>query len=551
MKLMPASKRGVDAAPRPGRRSTPPAVGEPRAEADLRDLQAAVAELSVSHGERSVPRSRLTRCRRDARLVARCVDGEAGGRSSTCAAECGTVVRPLARPLPRLRRVRDDASRRPRRSAAAPRRRSRAAAAPPRRRRRRGGRARSPTGVPELDRVLGGGLVPASLVLVGGEPGVGKSTLLLVGARRDLARPARAARHRRGVGRAGEAARRAARRLRRRRDPRRDRARRRLRDARARAAGRLRDRLGADALVVRRSARRPARSRRCARRPARLLRVSKEAGVATFLVGHVTKDGSVAGPARARAPRRLRAPVRGRPLPRPSHPARGQEPLRLDERARRLRDDRRRASSACPTRRRSSASTHAGRDRRGRHLHARGHAAAAARDPVARRADRPRDAAAGRHGRRPEAPRDDRRGARAPRRAAARRRPTSSSTSPGGVRIDEPGADLGIALAIASAAKGVPVREGLAAFGEIGLTGPPAARRPRPTGGSRSAGSSASSRARAGRDEGRRSRRETLSAGAGGGARPKPALSRDFLKTLKSGAFAGFLLPCRPRRWSP
>src|SRR2546430_2115098 len=41
----------------------------------------------------------------------------------------------------------------------------------------------------------------------------------------------------------------------------------------------------------------------------------------------------------------------------------------------------------------------------------------------------------------------------------------------GGVRIDEPGADLGIALAIASAAKGVPVREGTAAFGEIGLTG--------------------------------------------------------------------------------
>ena len=35
------------------------------------------------------------------------------------------------------------------------------------------------TGVSELDRVLGGGLVPASLVLVGGEPGVGKSTLLL------------------------------------------------------------------------------------------------------------------------------------------------------------------------------------------------------------------------------------------------------------------------------------------------------------------------------------------------------------------------------------
>ncbi len=36
-----------------------------------------------------------------------------------------------------------------------------------------------PTGVGELDRVLGGGLVPGSVTLVGGEPGVGKSTLLL------------------------------------------------------------------------------------------------------------------------------------------------------------------------------------------------------------------------------------------------------------------------------------------------------------------------------------------------------------------------------------
>jgi len=36
-----------------------------------------------------------------------------------------------------------------------------------------------PTGLPELDRVLGGGLVPGSVTLLGGEPGVGKSTLLL------------------------------------------------------------------------------------------------------------------------------------------------------------------------------------------------------------------------------------------------------------------------------------------------------------------------------------------------------------------------------------
>jgi DNA repair protein RadA/Sms len=41
----------------------------------------------------------------------------------------------------------------------------------------------------------------------------------------------------------------------------------------------------------------------------------------------------------------------------------------------------------------------------------------------------------------------------------------------GGVRIDEPGADLAIALAIASAARGAPVRRATAAFGEIGLTG--------------------------------------------------------------------------------
>lgn len=38
---------------------------------------------------------------------------------------------------------------------------------------------RLPTGLGELDRVLGGGLVPGSLILVGGEPGIGKSTLLL------------------------------------------------------------------------------------------------------------------------------------------------------------------------------------------------------------------------------------------------------------------------------------------------------------------------------------------------------------------------------------
>ncbi len=38
---------------------------------------------------------------------------------------------------------------------------------------------RTLTGLKEFDRVLGGGIVPDSVILIGGEPGVGKSTLLL------------------------------------------------------------------------------------------------------------------------------------------------------------------------------------------------------------------------------------------------------------------------------------------------------------------------------------------------------------------------------------
>ena len=38
---------------------------------------------------------------------------------------------------------------------------------------------RSPTGLEEFDRVLGGGLVPGGVILLGGDPGIGKSTLLL------------------------------------------------------------------------------------------------------------------------------------------------------------------------------------------------------------------------------------------------------------------------------------------------------------------------------------------------------------------------------------
>ena len=92
-------------------------------------------------------------------------------------AECGTTSRAMARAVPRLRRVRH--ARRGARDA----RGGRPAAARPQLLRLvdvgSEEAERIPTGVDELDRVLGGGLVPASLVLVGGEPGVGKSTLLL------------------------------------------------------------------------------------------------------------------------------------------------------------------------------------------------------------------------------------------------------------------------------------------------------------------------------------------------------------------------------------
>jgi DNA repair protein RadA/Sms len=41
----------------------------------------------------------------------------------------------------------------------------------------------------------------------------------------------------------------------------------------------------------------------------------------------------------------------------------------------------------------------------------------------------------------------------------------------GGVRVEEPAADLGVALAIASALRDKPVGKGTACFGEVGLTG--------------------------------------------------------------------------------
>jgi DNA repair protein RadA/Sms len=329
--------------------------------------------------------------------------------------------------------------------------------------------ARIPTGVSELDRVLGGGLVPASLVLVGGEPGVGKSTLLLT-ALAAIARSGKRALLVTGEESASQVS---------------------LRAARLGGAGSVEILAETDLDVVCATleSERPdvcvidsvqtlhasgvgsapgsvAQVREAA---GRLLRVAKEAGVATVLVGHVTKDGAVAGPRvlehlvdcvlqfegdRYHEHRVLRA-TKNRfgstnelgvfemtaaglvGVPDPSelfgttHPGEigaavgcaleGTRPLLLEVQA-----------LVAPTDLAMPRRVGTGVDPKRLAMIV---------------------AVLGRHAGVPLASSD------------------VFVNVAGGVRIEEPGADLAVALAIASAARGVPVREGLAAFGEIGLTG--------------------------------------------------------------------------------
>jgi DNA repair protein RadA/Sms len=327
---------------------------------------------------------------------------------------------------------------------------------------------RIPTGVDELDRVLGGGLVPASLVLVGGEPGVGKSTLLLTALRA-------VAERRRALLVTGEESV----------------AQVKLRAERLGGPGRVEilAETELDAVCATLERERPdvcvidsvqtlyahdlgsapgsvAQVREAA---GRLLRVAKEAGVTTILVGHVTKDGAVAGPRvlehlvdcvlqfegdRYRSHRILRAAknrfgstnelgvfeMTGAGLvgvPDPSElfgrseggevgaavscALEGTRPLLLEVQALVSPTD-----LAMPRR-------------------------------VATGVDPKRlamiVAVLGRHARLGLGSAD------------------VFVNVAGGVRIDEPGADLAVALAIASAAKGVALRPRMAAFGEIGLTG--------------------------------------------------------------------------------
>lgn len=155
-----------------------------------------------------------------------------------------------------------------------------------------------PTGVGELDRVLGGGLVPGAVLLLAGEPGVGKSTLLLEVAHRYAAGGSRPALVVTGEESAAQVR------------------------LRAERTGALSDRLflaaetDLSAVLAHLDAVSPGLlvvdSVQTIASPAvegaaggvtqvravaaALIAAAKERGMATVLVGHVTKDGAIAGP---------------------------------------------------------------------------------------------------------------------------------------------------------------------------------------------------------------------------------------------------------------
>ena len=156
---------------------------------------------------------------------------------------------------------------------------------------------RTPTGIAELDRVLGGGLVAGSLVLLGGEPGIGKSTLLLQAADR-LGQTGESVLYVCGEESPQQVGIRA----------------RRLGAASERVT--LLPELDIQAVEATVRERRPGvlvvdsiqtafdpdldgapgsvgQVRSCT---ARLLRIAKDLGVTTLIVGHVTKEGAIAGP---------------------------------------------------------------------------------------------------------------------------------------------------------------------------------------------------------------------------------------------------------------
>jgi DNA repair protein RadA/Sms len=157
---------------------------------------------------------------------------------------------------------------------------------------------RRTTGLAELDRALGGGLVPGSAILMGGDPGIGKSTLLMQAAAR-IAQAGGAVVYISGEEAAGQVRMRAER----------------MGLAQApvqlAAATSVRDiltslgRMEPPALVVIDSIQTmhsdqiegaPGTVSQVRASAFELIRYAKDNGVALVLVGHVTKDGSIAGP---------------------------------------------------------------------------------------------------------------------------------------------------------------------------------------------------------------------------------------------------------------
>jgi DNA repair protein RadA/Sms len=158
--------------------------------------------------------------------------------------------------------------------------------------------ARLSTGIGELDRVLGGGIVPGGVVLLGGDPGIGKSTLLM------QALAALAARGRRVLYVTGEESAAQVGLRARRLGLEGVEAVRALATAELRAVERAATRERCEVLVVdsiqtMRSAdleSAPGTVSQVREVASRLTDAAKRDGVALFLIGHVTKEGAIAGP---------------------------------------------------------------------------------------------------------------------------------------------------------------------------------------------------------------------------------------------------------------
>ncbi|MEM1413681.1 MAG: DNA repair protein RadA [Myxococcota bacterium] len=158
---------------------------------------------------------------------------------------------------------------------------------------------RLPTGIGELDRALGGGPVAGGVILLGGDPGIGKSTLLM----QAVAALAKAG-HRVLYVSGEESASQIALRARRLAAPGVDEVRllatTELEDAAATLEGKERPQvMVVDSIQTLRSnqlASAPGSVTQLREVTARLVDLAKRHGVALFLIGHVTKDGALAGP---------------------------------------------------------------------------------------------------------------------------------------------------------------------------------------------------------------------------------------------------------------